>query len=76
MFDARKIQEQVIVEAVGNKSDTETAKEINYGHDGAANSENNANWVKSTMLRLENKFDQETAIIRCLYHCKSTGSAW
>jgi hypothetical protein len=60
MFDAREIQEQVIFEAARNKSDTETAKEIIYGHDGSAKSENNADWVKSTMHRLENKFDQET----------------
>lgn len=60
MFDVRKIQEQVIFEAVRNRSDTETAKEIIYGHDGLAKNENNADWVKSTMQRLENKFDQET----------------
>lgn len=60
MFDARKIQEQVIFEAVRNKSDTETAKEIIDGRDGSAKSENNADWVKSTMHRLENIFDQET----------------
>jgi predicted hydrocarbon binding protein len=60
MFDMRKIQEQAIFEAVRNKSDTETAKEIIYGHDGLAKNENNSDWVKSTMQRLENRFDQET----------------
>ncbi len=60
MFDIRKIQEQVIFEAVKDRSDTETAKEIVYGHDGSAKSENNAKWVNSTMHRLESKFDQET----------------
>lgn len=60
MFDVRKIQEQVIFEAVRNNSDMETATEIIYGQDGSAKSEKNADWVKSTMQRLENKFDQET----------------
>ncbi len=60
MFDVRKIQEQVIFDAIKDKSDTETAKEIIYGIDGSAKSENNAEWVKSTMCRLESKFDQGT----------------
>jgi len=60
MFDIRKIQEQVIYEAVKSKSDDETAKEIVYGNDGLAKTEDNANWVKSTMHRLENKFNQAT----------------
>lgn len=60
MFDARKIQEQVIYEVVRNMSDTETAEEIIYGRNRSAKRENNADWVKSTMYRLENKFDQET----------------
>lgn len=60
MFDIRKIQEQVIYEAVKNKSDAETAKEIVYGNDALSKTEDNANWVKSTMHRLENKFNQET----------------
>ncbi len=60
MYDARKMQEQVLFEAARKMSDTETAKEIIYGHDGSAKNENNAAWVKSTMQRLENKFDQET----------------
>jgi predicted hydrocarbon binding protein len=60
MFDVRKIQEQVIYEAVQERSNTNTAKEIVYGQDGLASSENNVDWVKSTMHRLENKFDQGT----------------
>lgn len=60
MYNARKIQEQVIFEAVRNKSDIQTANEIIVGPDGSAKNENNADWVKSTMRRLENKFDQET----------------
>jgi predicted hydrocarbon binding protein len=59
MFDIRKIQEQVIFKAVKEKSDAETAKEIIYGCDGETKKENNTEWVKSTMHRLENKFDQE-----------------
>lgn len=60
MFDIRKVQENIIYEAVKNESDAETAKEIVYGSDEAAKSENNASWVKSTMRRLEDKFNQET----------------
>lgn len=60
MFDIRKIQEQVIFEAVKQKSDIETAHEIVYGPKGSAAAESNAEWVKSTMCRLEHKFDPET----------------
>jgi predicted hydrocarbon binding protein len=51
---------EAIFEAIKNKSYTETAKEITYGQDESAKSENNAEWVKSTMHRLESKFDQRT----------------
>ena len=57
MFDIRKIQEQVIYEAVKRESDSETAKSIAYGADGADRNQDNAAWVKSTMRRLEDKFD-------------------
>lgn len=60
MFDVRKVQEQAIYEAVKSKSDDGTANEIVYGNNGSAKAENNASWVKSTMLRMENKFDKET----------------
>jgi hypothetical protein len=57
MFDIRKIQEQVIFNAVKAASSDETAAEIVYGENGTASSEDNAAWVKSTMSRLENHFD-------------------
>ncbi len=60
MFDIRNIQEQSIYKAVSNQSDDETASEIAYGKDERAKGETNADWVKSTMRRLENKFDKET----------------
>ena len=60
MFDIRKIQEQVIYEAVKHESDDETAKAIVYGDGGSAKSQDNAFWTKSTMRRLENAFDPET----------------
>lgn len=60
MFDMRKTQEQVLFEAVQKQSDAETASEIVYGKEHAAKSESNAEWVNSTMCRLEDKFDQET----------------
>ncbi|HCP14685.1 MAG TPA: hypothetical protein DIT32_02730 [Peptococcaceae bacterium] len=59
MFDIRKLQEQIIFDAVKNHSDSDTAKEIVYGIHPSAVCEDNAHWVKSTMARLENKFDQE-----------------
>lgn len=60
MFDIRKIQEQVIYEAVKYESDDETAKQIVYGNDEMAKTEDNATWVKSTMNRLEKCFTPET----------------
>lgn len=60
MFDIRKIQEQTLYEAIQRESDGETAKAIVYGEDGAAKTQDNAAWVKSSMRRLENKFDPAT----------------
>ncbi|MEA5049474.1 MAG: DUF6144 family protein [Eubacteriales bacterium] len=60
MFDTRKIQEQVLIEAVTKQSDERTASEIVYGKDGKAKGETNAVWVQSTMQRLENEFDRKT----------------
>lgn len=58
MFDIRKIQEKVIYDAVKSASNDETAAEIVYGKDEAARKEDNPTWVKSTMKRLENRFDR------------------
>lgn len=52
MFDIRKIQEQVIYNAVEVESNSETARMIVNG-----NSEDNPTWVKNTMKRLEDTFD-------------------
>jgi predicted hydrocarbon binding protein len=60
MFDIRKIQEQVIYGAVKSASNDEMAKEIVYGKDEEAKTEDNPTWVKSTMKRLENNFDNIT----------------
>lgn len=60
MFDIRKIQEQVIYGAVKSASNDETAKEVVYGKEELAGTEDNPTWVKSTMKRLENHFDQST----------------
>jgi len=56
MFDMRKIQEQVIFNAVKVVSSDETATEIVY----PAQAEDNPAWVKSTMSRLESLFDRPT----------------
>ena len=61
MFDIRKLQEQILFDAVKNHSDSDTAKEIVYGIDQSAVREDNAHWVKSTMGRMENTFNQEQA---------------
>ncbi|GAK58219.1 hypothetical protein U27_05192 [Candidatus Vecturithrix granuli] len=60
MFDMRKIQEHVIFDAVKAVSNEETAATIVYGDHELSSSEDNATWVKSTMTRLENHFDQAT----------------
>lgn len=62
MFDIRKIQEQVIYQAVKAKSNEDVAKAIVYGSDEPAKSEDNPAWVKATMERLENQFDQDTLV--------------
>lgn len=59
MFNIRKIQEQVIYEAVKRESDEKTAKNIVYGGNGSA-IQDNTSWTKTTMSRLENRFDPET----------------
>ncbi len=53
MFDIRKIQEQVLFNAIKSASDEETAASIVFGQRG----EDDATWVKSAMSRLEDCFD-------------------
>lgn len=69
MFDIRKIQEQVIYGAVKSASDDETANEIVYGKDESAKAEDNSTWVKSTMKRLESRFDDST-VKQIRMHCQ------
>ena len=57
MFNIRKIQEQVIFDAVIIASNEETAAIVVYGKNGISLPEDNAAWVQSTMSRLENSFD-------------------
>lgn len=57
MFDIRKIQERTIYAAVKSVSSDEIAREMVFGKDGLAGSEDDPTWVKSTMKRLENHFD-------------------
>lgn len=58
MLDSRMKHEQIIYEAVMKRSNAETAKEIVFGKDGLAKNESDADWVISTMCRLEGKFDK------------------
>ena len=60
MFDIRKIQEKVIYESVKSESNADIAEEVVYGKERLADAENNPDWVKSTMRRMESKFDSET----------------
>jgi len=69
MFDIRKIQEQVIYGAVKNASNDEIAKEVVYGKEELAGKEDNPTWVKSTMKRLENNFD-ELSVKQIRMHCQ------
>jgi len=55
MFDIRKIQEQIIFGAVKEESNEQIARNIVIRE-----SEDNPNWVKNTMKRLEEKFDTST----------------
>lgn len=55
MFDIRKIQEQVIYNAVKAESNEQTAQKIVNGKQ-----EDNSNWVKNSMKRLEENFDVST----------------
>ena len=58
MFDIRKIQEQVIYQAVKAQSNEETARYIVHG--GTENNEDNPTWVKNTMRRLTARFNPAT----------------
>ncbi len=60
MFDIRKIQEQVIFNAIKSVSSDGVAAGIVYGEDQRFASEDNATWVQSTMHRLEDRFDRPT----------------
>lgn len=60
MFDIRKIQEKTIYEAVKAESDADVASEVVYGCRQATHTENNPDWVKAAMRRLEGKFPSET----------------
>lgn len=60
MFDIRKIQEQVIFCSVKTASDEATATQIVYGENPGDAAEDNPTWVKSTMSRLEKRFDRST----------------
>ena len=69
MFDIRKIQENVIYEAVKTKSDEATANEVVYGEGDPSASESNPQWVKSAMGRLERKFDLDI-VKEIRMHCQ------
>lgn len=57
MFDIRKIQEKVIYNNIKTYSNDQVAKEIVYGSDDAKE-EDNSEWVKTTMNKLDKHFDK------------------
>lgn len=59
MFDIRTIQEQVLFANVREAKDEQSASEVVYGNPNAL-PEDDAAWVKSSMLRLENSADRST----------------
>lgn len=65
MFSIRKIQEQVLFNAIKSASSNETATGIVYG----AQEEDDAAWVKSAMTRLENCFDH-SAVKQIRMNCQ------
>ncbi len=67
MFDIRKIQEQVIYDAVKAASNDETAAFVVYGE--SAEAQEDGAWVKSTMKRLEESFDG-AAVKRIRMRCQ------
>lgn len=69
MFDIRKIQEKVIYEAVKTESNADVANEVIYGCEQAAQTENNPDWVKAAMRRLEDRFPFE-AIKKIRMNCQ------
>lgn len=69
MFDIRKIQENVIYESVKAESNADIAHEVVYGKGQTANRENNPDWVRSTMRRLENNFEID-AIKKIRMNCQ------
>lgn len=80
MFDIRKMQENVIYEAVKAESNADIAREVVYGIEGdgkpgdgkpgngkpgdgksvEAKTDNNPDWIKSVMHRLEGRFEFDT----------------
>lgn len=60
MFEMRKIQEQVLYDAIKAESDAELAHEVVYGSGQQEHAETNPAWVKSAMHRLESQFTSET----------------
>jgi len=69
MFDMRKIQEQVIFDAVKNASNPVTAEDVVFGNANESNSEDNPTWVKNTMSRIESQFDKNS-IIQIRMNCQ------
>jgi len=65
MFEIRKIQEQVLFNAIKSASSEEIASQIVYGE----HHEDDGAWVKSTMRKLENSFDP-SAVKRIRMNCQ------
>jgi len=60
MFDIRKIQEEVLYSAVKNESNDATARTVVFGDCLKPCPEDNPTWVKNSMRRLDENFDNAT----------------
>ncbi len=65
MSEIRKVQEQVLFSAIKSASNDATAIRVVYGE----HEEDDATWVKSTMIRLENCFER-SAVNQIRMNCQ------
>jgi hypothetical protein len=68
-MEIRNQQEQTLYKAVLEQSDAATAKQIVYGEQGGAKEESDSAWVRSSMERLEQSFDEAT-VKQIRMHCQ------
>ena len=65
----RQIQEQALYQAICLASDADKAETIVHGEQGGARNESDSAWVRSSMDRLEQAFDEAT-VKQIRMHCQ------